>query len=123
MIRLFLIGFCFIFMYANTASAQDMSLRYTCNVPGFKNPLLFSALGNGKGIFNNVEVFARVVKDPGGKSNYNIVHFIEWTATGNMTTTTIFHLKGAATHRVVHSRHILLDKPIPSQNVGECILS
>ncbi len=100
--------------------AQDLTPRFTCHFDGFTAPLLFSVTGDGQGLFNNTEVGAFVV-DRRETMGYQLVHFMETTATGNITLTTIFMKAGDFRHEAVHSRHMLIDTPFPSQSIGECL--
>ncbi len=78
---------------------------------------------------DNVDVRAgnaRMVGNAGSEdlfvlSRAGALHFLEITPTGNLNITTIFSaVAGAGTLKAVHSRHVLLFHPLPSQAYGYC---
>lgn len=117
----FLSSIALMLLFANSVAAKDLSLRFTCDVSGFKAPLLFSFLGKGKGLFNNVEVSAFGSRSPLSERLY-LINFLETTAVGNITLTTVYYDTTKSSHDVVHSRHIMLSgtELVPSQYRGTC---
>ena len=78
---------------------------------------------------DNVDVRARnarMIGNAGSEdlaviSGTGVLHFLEFTPTGNINITTIFAaVAGADTRKAVHSRHVLLFHPLPSQAYGFC---
>jgi hypothetical protein len=81
-------------------------------------------------IFDNVDVgkqTGRVIGNQGGENilavgGVQVLHLLEQTGTGNMNMTSVFASADPKTGflRAVHSRHIHIRGPIPSQYYGTC---
>ena len=72
--------------------------------------------GSGRMIGNSGSENVQVLSGDGS------IHIVERTPSGNMTITTIFNTpqKNPNQFPVVHSRHMNLNGPLPSQYVGLC---